>query len=67
MDPAGEITIAPGEAVSLEPGGLHVRLMRLETPMVEGGNFSMTLTFDDGGTVTVDVPILGIAARGPEG
>ena len=67
MAPAGEITIAPGEAVSLEPGGLHAMLMRLETPMVEGESFSLTLTFDDGGTVTVDVPILGIAARGPEG
>ncbi len=67
MAPAGEITIAPGETLSLEPGGLHAMLMQLQTPMVEGESFSMTLTFDDGGTVTVDVPILGIAARGPEG
>ena len=67
MAPAGEITIAPGETLSLEPGGLHAMLMQLQTPMVEGESFSMTLTFDDGGTVSVEVPILGRAARGPEG
>ena len=67
MAPAGEITIPPGESVSLEPGGLHAMLMRLQRPMAEGENFSMTLDFSDGGEITVEVPILGIAARGPEG
>ncbi len=67
MAPAGEITIPPGESVSLEPGGLHAMLMRLQTKMVEGETFPLTLNFADGGTLTVDVPILGIAARGPEG
>lgn len=65
MAPAGEITIAPGESVSLEPGGLHAMLMQLQTPMTEGAAFPLTLLFDDGGEVTVEVPILGIAARGP--
>ena len=67
MAPAGEITISPGESVALEPGGLHTMLMRLQTAMIEGETFSLTLAFADGGEVTVDVPILGIAARGPEG
>jgi len=67
MAPAGEITIPPGESVSLEPGGLHAMLMRLQTKMVEGETFPLTLNFAGGGTLTVDVPILGIAARGPEG
>lgn len=67
MAPAGEIMIPPGESVSLEPGGLHAMLMRLQTKMVEGETFPLTLNFADGGTRTVDVPILGIAARGPEG
>ena len=67
MAPAGEIVIAPGETVALEPGGLHVMLMRLRRPMREGESFPLTLTFSDGGATTVDVPILGIAARGPEG
>lgn len=66
MSPAGEITIAPGESLSLEQGGLHVMLMNLQTKMVEGETFPLTLTFSDGETLTIDVPILGIAARGPE-
>lgn len=67
MAPAGEIVIAPGEIVALEPGGLHAMLMRLQAPMAEGESFPLTLLFSDGGEVTVEVPILGIAARGPEG
>lgn len=67
MTPAGEIDIAPGEAVALEPGGLHAMLMMLRRPMVEGGTFELMLSFSDGGEVVVQVPILGIAARGPEG
>ena len=66
MAPAGDITIAPGEAVTLAPGGLHAMLMKLTRPMVEGKSFTLTLRFDDGGEVAVEVPILGIAARGPE-
>lgn len=66
MSPAGEIEIAPGGTVALEPGGLHAMLMQLQRLMVEGEAFSLTLVFADGGEVTVDVPILGIAARGPE-
>ena len=67
MAPAGEITIPPGESVALESGGLHAMLMQLQTKMVTGETFPLTLTFSDGGRVTVDVPILGIAARGPDG
>jgi len=67
MAPAAEITIEPGQSVALEPGGLHAMLMKLQEPMTEGETFPLTLTFSDGGKVTVEVPILGIAARGPEG
>lgn len=67
MAPAGEITIAPGESVALEPGGLHAMLMKLKRPMKEGERFTLTLIFSDGGAVAVEVPILGVAARGPEG
>lgn len=67
MSPAGDITIAPGESVSLAPGGLHAMLMRLHKPMTEGETFPLTLIFSDGGEVTVDIPVLGIAARGPGG
>ncbi len=67
MAPAGEIPIAPGDSVALEPGGLHAMLMMLQGPMAEGGTFPLTLTFDDGGKIAVEVPIRGVAARGPDG
>lgn len=65
MTPMGDIEIAPDEAVALEPGGLHVMLMRLSRPMIEGETFALTLVFADGDEATVEVPILGIAARVP--
>ena len=67
MAPAGEIKIAAGGEVALEPGGLHAMLMRLQRPMTEGESFLLNLVFSDGGEVMIEVPILGIAARGPEG
>jgi len=67
MAPAGEITIAPGGSVALVPGGLHAMLMKLQEPMTEGESFPLTVMFSDGGELTVEVPILGIAARGPDG
>ncbi len=66
MTPTDEIAIAPGESVALEPGGLHAMLMQLQEPMTEGETFPLTLVFEDGVEATVEVPILGFAARGPE-
>lgn len=66
MSPAGEITIAPNASVALEPGGLHAMLMRLREPMMEGGSFPLALRFADGSEVSVEVPIFGVASRGPE-
>lgn len=66
MAPAGQIEIAPGDSAVLEPGGLHAMLMMLQGPMVEGETFPLTLTFNDGGEIAVEVPILGVAARGPD-
>ena len=66
MAPAGEITIAAGGSIALEPGGLHAMLMQLQEPLTEGATLPLTVMFSDGGEVTVEVPILGFAARGPE-
>jgi len=65
MAPAGDIAIAPGKSIMLQPGGLHAMLMKLRRPMTEGESFPLTLLFSDGGEVNVEVPILGVAARGP--
>jgi copper(I)-binding protein len=59
-----QVEIAAGETVALEPGGLHVMLMDLQRPMVEGESFSLSLILAGGEEIAVEVPILGMAARG---
>lgn len=67
MGSAGEIEIAAGGTLALEPGSYHAMLMQLQEPLVEGETFSLMITFADGTELMVDVPVLGIGARGPEG
>ena len=40
-------------------------LMDLTAPIVEGETLPITLTFERGGVVELQVPILAIAAKGP--
>jgi copper(I)-binding protein len=49
----------------MEPGDMHIMLMKLTKKLVEGESFPLTLTFENTGEMTIDVPILGIAAKGP--
>ncbi len=51
------ITIAPGASTVLEPGGLHVMLMGLTEPLVEGKSFPLTLQFQRAGSVEVEVMV----------
>ena len=61
MRPVEAIEVAPGEPTVLEPGGLHVMLMGLKGTLEEGSELSLTLTFENAGDVTFDVPILGMS------
>ena len=68
MRPVAAIEVAPGEPTVLQPGGLHVMLMGLKSPLTEGQRFALTLVFERGGRVEVDVAVLGATAiQGPEG
>ncbi|MAG32039.1 MAG: hypothetical protein CL908_14245 [Deltaproteobacteria bacterium] len=64
MRPLETVTIPAGEVVELEPGGLHVMLMQLRSPLVEGETFPMTFSFERAGAITVRVEVKGIAAMG---
>ena len=57
------IEIPPGATVELAPGGLHVMLTGLRTPLVKGMTFPLTLVFESAGEVDVDVVIEAAAAR----
>ncbi|KKB13227.1 signal peptide protein [Devosia geojensis] len=57
------IPVPAGEAVTLEPGGLHMMFMGLKEPLVEGTEVPVTLTFEKAGTVEVT---LAVAAPGAD-
>lgn len=61
------LDLPPGEAVTLAPGGMHLMLMGLAAKLEQGASFPLILRFDTAGEITVDVPVLSVAASGPEG
>ena len=58
----GGIDVPAGGTVALQPGGLHVMLIGLNQTLREGERFPVTLTFEEAGTVTVDVAVMPIGA-----
>jgi len=55
--------IPAGQTVELTPGSLHIMFMGLNGAFVEGETVTVTLTFEKAGTVDVELPVLGAAAR----
>jgi len=60
------LDLPAGQTVRFAPGGMHLMLMDLADKLAEGERFPLTLTFERAGAITVDVPVLGVAATGPE-
>lgn len=65
MARVADLEIPSNGTIALEPGALHLMLMRLQRPMVEGESYVLSLDFGDHGGVVVRVPILGFTSRGP--
>lgn len=59
------VEIPAGSTVVLEPGGLHIMLMKLTQPLVDGTRIPLTLTFEKAGGVEVELSVGGPAAKGP--
>jgi copper(I)-binding protein len=57
MRPLTELTIAPGQTVKIEPGGIHLMLMGLKGPLVAGTTLPLTLQFRNAGAITVQVNV----------
>jgi periplasmic copper chaperone A len=49
--------LAPGERAEFAPGGMHVMLMGLEKPLVEGQTFELELLFEVAGPRKVKVVV----------
>lgn len=53
----GGFFIKAGEAIALERGGLHIMLMGLTAPLLQGETISLTLVFEHTGEITIEVPV----------
>jgi copper(I)-binding protein len=62
---ADGVPIPAGGTVTFDPSGMHVMFVQLTHALEQGETLPVTLTFRDAGTVTIDMPILGIGSRGP--
>lgn len=67
MRPVYAIEIAPGGQTVLQPGSMHIMLIGVHDPMKQGTTFPLTLTFEQGGAVTIDVPVEAAGALRPMG
>lgn len=71
MMPVESVPIPAGGQGILEPGGYHMMLIDLATPLVEGTTFDVTLRFQSGASITVPfevramVPMMSPAAGSP--
>jgi periplasmic copper chaperone A len=57
MQPVDEITIPPGETLTLKPGGYHVMVMDLKKDLKAGDTIPVTLTFAHSGDVDVTATV----------
>jgi copper(I)-binding protein len=65
MRPVPSIEIPAGQTVTLQPGGLHLMLIGLVQPLVQGGTAPVILRFERAGEVRVELAIQAAGARGP--
>jgi periplasmic copper chaperone A len=59
------LTIAPGQTVKLAPGGYHLMMFDLKSPLKAGEKVPVTLDFEKAGKVTVTLDVEGVGAQGP--
>ncbi len=66
MRPVEDIPIPAGQTVELRPGGLHVMMIGLKQPLVQGTRVPLTLRFERAGEVQVELAVEAAGARGPQ-
>jgi copper(I)-binding protein len=57
MEPVGQLEIAAGTNVTLEPGGLHLMLIEPEQALQDGDSVKLVIHRADGICMTVDAPV----------
>jgi copper(I)-binding protein len=61
------LAIEPGKTVKLAPGGYHLMLMDLKSPLKQGDKVAVTLEFEKAGKVALSFEVEGVGAQGPAG
>jgi copper(I)-binding protein len=57
MRPAGVVVVASNSTVTAEPGGLHLMLVDLKSPLVAGTSIPLVLEFKSAGAITVQMRV----------
>lgn len=57
MRPLAQIAIAPGATVRIVPGGIHLMLFNLKSPLSLGDEVPLTLIFREAGEVDVAIKV----------
>lgn len=52
-----QLDVGAGATMTMEPGGLHLMLMRPDVPLEEGAVVPITLTFGDGATQVIEAEV----------
>lgn len=58
------INIPAGADAALKPGGLHIMLFNVTTPLIEGNMVPLTLKFEDGSEKTLNLPVRSVKTLG---
>ena len=61
------LAIEPGKTVKLAPGGYHLMMMDLKSPLKQGDKVPVTLDFEKAGKVKVSLDVQGVGAQAPAG
>lgn len=57
MRPAGALLVPPGSTLIAEPGGLHLMLVDLKSPLIAGTTLPLVLKFRIAGEITVSLRV----------
>src|SRR5258706_8031438 len=61
------LSIGPGKTVKLTPGGYHLMLLDLKSPLKQGDKVPVTLEFEKAGKVKLSLDVQGLGGKGPAG
>jgi periplasmic copper chaperone A len=61
------LVIDPGKTIKLAPGGNHLMMFDLKSPLKQGDTLPVTLEFEKAGKVKISLDVQALGAAGPAG